>query len=323
MRVIQGIDVDELPADYSLEQFGRVLILDGDGPAYEVAATVKRLDTAIRRFQQRVLSEMFMADCGTAVVHFTAKGCDKHKRYQCKGIKPYQGGRSGKPKPALLEPLREAMSHRDSWLEQFSCVLHHGLEADDGMMQDAYSYKLNACIRSDDKDLRMTPYLYFEKSLGKVMQPQPEGTLWIKNTDSGTAKLLGQGPMFFWAQMLMGDQADSVQGLLRLNGKLCGPVAAYNHLKDCKTQSEAANAVLSAYREIDQNPLPEAWMLWLTRRPGDTVLKYFQELDLAPVNKEYLLKCYERDWFAHDAELSTEPAPAAEADIGDGSGCPW
>ena len=34
---------------------GRVLLLDGDGTCYQATATAKKLDTAMRRFEQQVL----------------------------------------------------------------------------------------------------------------------------------------------------------------------------------------------------------------------------------------------------------------------------
>lgn len=292
-----GVDLDSLPPSFGQAVAeGRTLILDGDGPCYVAAATVKRLDTAVRRFQQDVLRRLFMTGSTKARIHLTARDSDKHGRFRVIATKPYQGQRSS-PKPPLLEPLREAMADPANWLPEFEyVVLHRELEADDGMMQDAYELEWNGIIDSADKDLRMTPWPYWDEDRGEVMPPQPVGFVTAKHTPSGTFKCLGQGPMFFWAQMLMGDTADHIKGVLKLNGKLCGPAAAYEALMDVRDINVAANYVIDAYRAIDQNVLAEAWLLWLTRREGDNVVKYFQELALSDANKAFVQDCLHRPW---------------------------
>jgi len=295
-RVVCGLDTSQCPPLFDNAKPGRVLIIDGDGPAYVVSATVKRLDTAVRNFQQHILKKMFMAQAESALVHLTASGSDKHGRYRVKAAKPYQGQRSNKSKPALLEPLREAMAHSSNWLDEFDVTLHRELEADDGMMIDAYNHGERGVIDSEDKDLRMTPYPYFENSKGQVMSSQPEGWVSLKYTPSGTPKLVGQGPMFFWAQMLMGDTADNVAGLLRYEGQLCGPVKAFELLGPLSTVKDAANLVLDGYRKINQNALAEGWLLWLIRQKGDNVLKYMRELPLDGNNRDFIEDCALRDW---------------------------
>lgn len=296
MRVIQGIDTGALPDQFESALPGRVLIVDGDGPCYVAAATAKRLDTAVRRFQQEILKRMFLTKAEDCRIHLTAHNSDKHGRFRVKAVKPYQGNRTNKAKPALLEPLREAVADNSTWLPEYSVLMHRELEADDGMMQDAYALGERGVTWSEDKDLRMTPYLYYELNRGQVMPSQPHGWVSITHTNSGVAKLVGQGPMFFWGQMLMGDQADHIQGILRMHGEKCGAVGAFKALEHAKTQSEAANIVIDGYRAIDQNPIPEGWLLWLTRYPGDNVLKYLAELALTPENAEFVRACSLRDW---------------------------
>lgn len=291
-----GVDLSTLPAQYDKAVQGRTLILDGDGPAYEKAATVKRLDTAIRNYQLDVLKRMFMARCDSCTVHLTARDSDKNGRGRVLAVKPYQGQRKGKPKPPLLEPLREAMADNSNWLPEFSVVLHRALEADDGMMQQAYILGENGVIDSADKDLRMTPYPYYETDRGEVMPSQPEGFVKLKHTPSGTPKCLGQGPLFFWAQMLMGDQADHVQGILKYNGKLCGAVGAYDLLKDITTVNDAANLVIDGYRAINQNVIAEGWLMWLLRSSDDNVYKYMKSLALSPANLDFVEDCVRRNW---------------------------
>lgn len=294
--IIGGVDTSTLPDQFDNAVQGRVLILDGDGPCYVASATAKRVDTAMRNFQQEVLKRMFLTQCSECRIHLTARDSDKHGRFRVKAAKPYQGNRDGKAKPALLEPLRELVADNGTWLDDYQVIMHRELEADDGMIQDAYHYKENGVIDSEDKDLRMTPYPYHEQSRGQVMQGQPVGWVSIKHTNAGTAKLTGQGPLFFWGQMLMGDTADNIKGVAKYKGKLCGPAAAYAALADVTDINVAANIVINAYREIDQNVLAEGWLLWLTRWHKDNVVNYINELELTDMNKAFVQDCLHRDW---------------------------
>lgn len=291
-----GIDTLALPAQFNTSVPDTVLILDGDGPAYRAAATAKRLDTALRHFQQEVLKDMFMTGAESCRVHLTARDSDKNGRFRVKAAKPYQGNRKNKAKPALLEPLREMVADNSTWLDEYSVLLHRQKEADDGMMEDAYLLKENGIIDSDDKDLRMTPYRYYERDIGKVKEGQSVGYVSLKHTDSGNPKLVGQGPMFFWGQMLMGDTADNIAGVLRYRGKLCGPATTFEVLQDVTSIHDAANIVLNAYREINQNVVAEAWLLWLTRWHNDNVLDYIRSLELTGMNRDFFEDCVMRDW---------------------------
>ena len=294
--IVQGIDTSALPDQFQSAVPGRTLIIDGDGPCYAAAATAKRLDTALRNFQQEILKRMFLAGASDCRIHLTSRDSDKHGRFRVKACKPYQGNRKNKSKPPLLEPLRELVADNSTWLDDYSVLLHRELEADDGMIQDAYRLGENGVICSEDKDLRMTPYPYYEIDRGQVQPSQPVGWVSIKHTPSGTPKLTGQGPLFFWAQMLMGDAADNVQGLTRYKGKLCGAVCAFDVLKDVRCIHDAANIVLDAYREINQNAVAEGWLLWLTRWHKDNVIQYMRELNLTPANRDFIEDCLLRDW---------------------------
>ena len=281
---------------------GRVLILDGDGPAYVAAATVARLDTAIRRFQLSVLETMYMCGAESALVHFTASGGSKGNRYRMVGVKPYQGNRDNKEKPSLLEPLREAMSLEENMTPDMRCWLHTDIEADDAMMHDAYQFRERGVIVSDDKDLRCTPWLYYDKDTGTVRGAVTDGVgeLWVKKTAGGT-KLLGHGPVFFWAQLLMGDTADNVAGLVRdAANKQVGPVYTHKALAPLLQHGidAVANAVIEKYAAVGQNPWPEAWCLHIQRSRGDTVMAYFNTIKWSQQNAAFLAWAYaQKGWY--------------------------
>lgn len=285
---------------------GRTLILDGDFKAYACAATVKTLDTGIRRFQQAVLEAAFMAKSENVSVHLTAAGSYKAGRHLVRSVKPYQANRTGKAKPPLLEDLRMALANEANWLPEFHVQLHYGIEADDAMMIEAHALQDQGVIRSGDKDLRLTPYPWYDEDKGTVEAGAGFGWVEAAYTPSGTLKGSGRGRMFFWLQMLMGDSADNVQGILRLDGKRCGPAGALEYMQHLPThEGTVANAVVDAYRAIDQNPLPEAVCLWLLRHPWETVTHYLAGLDWSDANAAFLEDCFKRHWYDRATEDST------------------
>lgn len=298
--VVDGIVLSDLPDEFGDYVPGDVLILDGDLPAYAVAATVKTVPTAVRHYQQRMLQAMFLAECGQLHVHLTHEASLKAGRFMVKATKPYQGQRSSSAKPPLLGSVRQAVSQPENWLPEYDVVMHHMLEADDGMMIQAYQYGEHGIIRSEDKDLRMTPFRYYDIKIGKCFAADPVGHLYIDYTESGSKKLLGHSLKFFWAQLMMGDQADNIAGLQKLHGKNVGLVGTFEFLDPMKDINEIANAVIDQFRAINQNPIPEAWLLWLLRTPDDSFWRYCHELEWSPVNWEFLNECITRDWYIKD-----------------------
>lgn len=293
--IVKGLDLSKVKMQQQEARqacSGRMLILDGDGPAYRAAAVVKRLDTAIRHFQTAILTELMMTKCGEATVHLTHKRSQKAGRGLVVAAKPYQGNRKGKSKPPLLEPLREAMLDRSNWLPEFTVRMHYDIEADDGMIIQAHQLKEDGVIWSDDKDLRCTPYLYYDKDTGVVQGAEPHGWVALKELTS-SQKVIGRGPIFFWSQMLTGDSADNVKGIQRLKGKLCGPQGAYDFLKGITCRDDVANRVIQQYREIEQNVVAEAVMLHLLRGPRDSAGDYLLSFDLLPENRQFVQHCIE------------------------------
>lgn len=280
-------DLDSLPSMFERSVQGRTLILDSDFPAYQAAATVKRLETALTRFQTLVETERFVTGAEFVEVHLTPRGCTKCRRYDYPTVKPYQGQRTG-PKPALLQPLRTAIETYD-WPDNWSVHAWRDREADDGMIMHGLIHGDRGIILSGDKDLCLTsgPYWLVEEGRLDIIENR-FGWIKLTQTEGGTNKVKGHGTKFFWAQMLMGDAADNVKGINRFNGSLCGPVAAYQILKDIPDESEAANTVLRAYAKIQQDPLAEAQCLWLRRSNDDCAYKYLCELNIDPDLRAWL-----------------------------------
>lgn len=306
-KVNQG-DIDTFKPSKSS---GRLLLYDGDAAAYVHTNGVAKLETALRRFKIDIYEKMFATNCSTARVHLTPRGCKKNNRHLLNTVKPYQGNRTGKAKPPLLEILRSNAVQAFQDDPEIQVLAHHDIEADDGLMIDAFQYD-NTCMVSFDKDLRINPFQSYDFDEGKFLSLTDKDTFgWIDrkfwNTPSGKAssKMIGKGTAFFLAQMVMGDSADNVQGLLKLDGKSCGEAAAYNLLGTIRCEHDAVNKVLDSYRFIDQNPMPEGAAMWLLRSYDDDVYKYFTSLELTTENKAFIDDCYfNREWTSKQEVVS-------------------
>lgn len=299
-----GVKRSQIKDEFEGAVAGRTLIMDGDGPAYRAAATSARLDTAIRKYQTAMLTEMFLTQSQYLTVHLTSSDCKKNNRGTILSAKPYQGQRSGKAKPSLLEPLRQAMAQPMHWLPDWDVQFHRDVEADDAMITQSYQLKDDGVVWSDDKDLCLTPYLYWDQELGIIERLEnPVGYLVKKYTPAGALKIWGRGVKFFWCQMLMGDSADNVVGIKKLDGRLCGKDGAYQALKDLNTEAELSNFVVSAYKRSGQNVLAEAWLLWLLRTPKDSAYIYLLDCGLTADNLEYVKACAKAKWFLKHGEV--------------------
>jgi hypothetical protein len=285
VREILGIRLDEDVAPlFENAKPGRILLLDGDGAAYRAAATAKTLPTVYRRFLQEVLTDKFLTQSETAEVHLTASGGFKAYRDLYPTWKPYQGNRKNKAKPALLEPLRQLLEAGTEPLpDGVEIIVHRFWEADDGLVMRGQVFGNSSVIKSDDKDLRIASTPYYETATGQIDVLQDRFG-WIKDgyTESQKLKVKGHGTKFFWAQMLMGDTADNIRGLDRLDGKLIAEAGTLEFLGPICDESEAANRIIHAYAKHKQDVLAEAQVLWMRRSEDDCAYKYLCELDLDP-----------------------------------------
>lgn len=290
---------------------GRVLLYDADGACYQHSAGVKKLQTAQNRLEKDVLTMMYLAKCESARIHLTPKGCLKNNRHLLLGAKPYQANRGTAKKPEFLEMLRDSAPHFLQDHPDITVLSHYDIEADDGLMMDVYSMD-NGVLISPDKDLLISPKEQYVVNTGEFLKlPDGERFGWIKdkvwNTPSGkvNSKCVGKGVKFYLAQLLMGDTADNVQGILRYKGKLCGKAGALAALGHVQCEHEAVNLVLDGYREIDQNIIPEAFAMWLLRYADDNAYKYFLESELTSENRAFLDDCYfNRKWTLTQEEYS-------------------
>lgn len=292
---------------------GRLLLYDGDGACYTHTAGVKRIETAYGRFETDILTMMYLAKCDQAIVHLTPSGCYKNGRHLLLGQKRYQMNRDGVKKPDLLNMLRNTAAERFKDHPDFKIINNYDVEADDALMMDSFRYP-DAIMISADKDLLINPNMHYDLESGQYIKLNKGDRFgWIDRktwySDGGTkmSKCIGKGTKFFLAQCLMGDTADNVKGLLKLHGKACGFAGALEYLQPITCEHEAVNAVIDAYRKIDQNIAPEAEAMWLLREPDDSAYKYFLESELTTENKHFLADCYlNRKWKLTQEEYDDE-----------------
>jgi hypothetical protein len=139
------------------------------------------------------------------------------------------------------------------------------IEADDAMaiahMRDA-----DTIICSRDKDLRQVPGVFYSWELGKQPSFGPvviDPVGWVKLSED-RKKLTGTGFAFFCSQMLTGDTVDNIPGL---DG--CGPVKAYEILKDEDDTKNMMALVVEAYSEKyddwEERLLEQGRLCWIVR----------------------------------------------------------
>jgi len=239
---------------------GLVVHVDGDYLAYYASGND---DTSPGQARQNAIDRIqwFMSRIGAenAVVHNTAKGCQKGERYLIATVKAYQAQRSSSRRPKNHAYLQD-------WLQGYEGDLFRAKnwatrEADDGIGACAHfaigKQPGYVGIATADKDMRMLPGLHVNWQSGQVTRVNP-----------GDYDVIGEdgkqyGLKFFFLQMLMGDQADNCPGLehypqFKADGsfdknKPIGEKTAEKFLADCGTTQDACAKVIDLYRQAYRN----------------------------------------------------------------------
>ena len=310
-----GVDLENLDSqviEYPKTVPGRVTHIDADFAAYMVSAfdDVSFEDMTHNLDVMRETLRL-MSGAERTQLHLTPSSSNKGFRFEIAIQKEYQGNRQDKPKPKLLNAVR-------SWMHQHrNAYLWKDQEADDGLAQALYrevgeNPKLSVLV-SKDKDLRMVPGYHMDWDTGDITFIGEDDLFgWIslytpepKEKEDGSytkpaIKLIGRGTKFFWAQMLMGDGADNIQGIQKVPGKTkwksCGLKAAYELLANVESDKEAFTLIRDLYRDCEQQVggyrhwktgEPKTWqqvfkseaaLLWMRRKESATdVLDWFME----------------------------------------------
>lgn len=233
---------------------GRILHIDGDFLAYQVAADdSKSLDSMMHNHDVAVETLRLLAGAASTVSHLTASHGDKGGRYDQAVQREYQGNRKDKVKPKHLHTIK-------SWMElKRGAVNHVEQEADDGLCQanwqavQAGDPQLSVLV-SKDKDLQMCQGVHLDWDTGELELVEGFGYVELDRSKS-SPKIVGKGNAYFWAQMLTGDTADHIAGLPTLPGSVLNAIkptksilAAQERLRDPKStpkQREKAKQTLA------------------------------------------------------------------------------
>ena len=192
------------------------------------------------------------AGCDAAIPYLTLS--ENNFRNAIAFSKPYKGQRKSEKPPFFAEL-------KTYFIEQLGGVLADGEEADDLISIEAnernrqlaaqgvelgskvHQEFCDFVIISSDKDSRITCGWHYDpdkqrKTFGTVL-----GELEPDWKDGSIKKLKGSGLKFFYAQMIMGDQADNYAGIPRK-----GPKFVYDLLAELKSEKELYYAVLGAFK---------------------------------------------------------------------------
>ncbi len=246
--MLNGIDLEGLCAQVDHIEFpdpvkGRVAHIDADFLAYQVSyesgnGEPKSLGDMKHNAEMAVHTLGKLAGATEFHLHLTPATSNKGGRFDQAIQKQYQGNRQDKPKPRYLHIIRDWMGGH------FPATLHQECEADDGMSSAQYSSIAKgdrnlSIIVSKDKDLGMVPGLHMDWDTGRIEDSETDyGRIYaVHPKGDGTLKVKGIGHKFFWAQMLMGDGADNIQGLPKLPGFIL------NEIKPTK-ETNLAHAIL-------------------------------------------------------------------------------
>jgi len=310
-NLLSSIDLDKLEDQRGVPEKpippmvkGRTVHIDADFLAYMVSYDDNK---PVLEMQQNcdIKSEKIRLLSGAehAVLHITPKESTKGDRHRIAIQKEYQANRDGKQKPKYLHMIRQYMQ------DERGAVAALQYEADDSMcmaiqkMRDAGTPEL-AVIATKDKDLTMIPGLQLHWDTGDMEDTKNDFGYITLDRSKKAAKVRGRGYKYFFAQLLMGDQADNIQGIPKVihpehtAGKVkpCGPVVTYSLLDGCnsvrecfdltKTLFKTTGEAIGGYKHWETNAdvawhevmISEMKLLWMRRYNDENdVLKWLKE----------------------------------------------
>lgn len=188
---------------------------------------------------------------------FMKRPIRRNFRYEVAKTQPYKGNRKSE-KPLHYDNIRAFM------LSRYNCVVSDGCEADD-MLAAFQHINKDTVICSVDKDLRMVPGWHYTWAVGKRPAIPPHYVEPLGELSWDGKKLWMTGSKAFYAQLLMGDPVDNIQGIPKL-----GPAGAYKLLQGATSDSELYQLVRARYMaEWPENGIEKlkehAALVWMVR----------------------------------------------------------
>ena len=219
-------------------------IVDGDIVAYRCAFStegkpLQKLHEKIDSFMGYILdSTLDFSNGDDFPVYITGSG---NFRFDYGVTYPYKGNRSPGAAPRYLPTARQYL------MDNYSAVMSHGEEADDLIAIDATKHDSETTVvASIDKDMKQIPCWHYNFVTGDWHKTEPFG-----------------GLVFFYTQILTGDNVDNIKGLHRV-----GPKKAAKILEGKKDELSLYNACIEAYDGNVDRVIENARLLWLRRYEG-------------------------------------------------------
>lgn len=186
----------------------------------------------------------------------------------------YKSGRKNMQRPHYYAPLKE-------WLKgEYDVQIATGQEADD-LVMIRHHEEPHSIIIAQDKDFWASGRTIYNPVTDTLIEEDAGavGALVFENK-----KLKGTGIIWFYAQMLLGDTADSIPGIPGY-----GPAKTFHALKSCATEQELARAVqqvyvtqlakeYNSYQEIDARFKEIADLLWIRTKHGEVKSELLEPL---------------------------------------------
>ena len=171
----------------------------------------------------------------------------------------YKAGRGAKP--YWLSHIRQRL------VTEWGGVECHGYEADDFL--GIYQTKDTVACHID-KDINMISGMHYNH-VTKAVYEVPEGLGYLTYENK---KLRGYGTIFFYAQLLIGDRTDNINGI-----KGIGDKGAFELLGECKHEDTTHAIVAGEYieqhgRQALERVKENADLLWICRKHGETGSQY-------------------------------------------------
>lgn len=272
---------------------GRILLMDGDGLAYNCAGNE---DTDTGQARINLNNKISTAKAASGAEHvcilITPSGSPKADRYAVAQVRPYQGQRTGSHRPKNWEFLRQILSKE--YYNGHRVVTDNYFEADDVFARASLGCgPSKVVIYTQDKDMRMVPGWHLNWNTYQMFWLHPE--TWSASFGD---KLYGRA--WFWSQMLHGDTVDNIPGLPyymdgsryktgikkgQLKEIRCGDKAdVVQTMQDKGSDEDACLYAITLYLSCYQDyyavaMLEQAILLWIRPRPN-----VFDVLDNGPLS---------------------------------------
>lgn len=271
----------------------RVLQYDADFSCYEVADMDVPAANNMKNLLDLLNMKRVMVGAGT-INCFITLGY-KSGRDGMATVKPYQENRDpDAPIKVRVKELRHLLANYES--EHIKVIVGHFFEADDLMCREqerCIAEGIDSVLMSGDKDLWMVQGKHACPKTGRVWVVDGYGKTEYREVGNVKPKLVGEGTSWFWHQMVMGDKADNIPGLEKLDNTTldrylplksrkprksgsgaCGEAKAVAMLLDVTSDKEAARRVYEAYWEYYgahamTRFVEQAYLLWMQRNDNE------------------------------------------------------